>query len=83
MDAPEPITESSKMESGSKKKKKNNQPKKSYGGTKIASFRHKQEGFALEWSPHTLGRLASGSCDAHLMLYSPADENCSSFTKEI
>lgn len=64
------------------KKKKKNIPKKNYGGTKIAQFRHKQEGYAIEWSPSTYGRLASGSCDAHLMIYRPADENCSSFIKE-
>jgi len=50
--------------SAGKKKKKKNLPKKSYGGTKIAQFRHKTEGFAIEWSPLNCGRLASGSCDA-------------------
>ena len=30
----------------------------------------------------TFGRLATGSCDAHLWLYAPADENCSSWVKE-
>lgn len=64
------------------KKKKAAAAKKSYGGTKLAAFKHKDEGYALEWSPHTFGRLASGSCDAHLWLYTPADENCSSFIKE-
>ena len=47
-----------------KKKKKKNMPKKNYGGTKVAGFRHKQEGFAIEWSPLNCGRLATGSCDA-------------------
>ena len=68
------------MTTGKKKKKK--APKKTYGGTKIAQFRHKQEGYALEWSPLTFGRLASGSNDAMLWTYRPADENCSSFIKE-
>jgi hypothetical protein len=68
--------------SAGQKKKKKNLPKKNYGGTKIAQFRHKQEGYAIEWSPLTYGRLASGSCDAHLMIYRPADENCSAFIKE-
>ena len=38
--------------------------KKTFGNTKVASFKHKSEGFALEWSPFTFGRLASGTCDA-------------------
>lgn len=64
------------------KKKKAAAVKKTYGGSKITSFKHKDEGYALEWSPHSFGRLASGSCDAHLWLYVPADENCSTFIKE-
>lgn len=40
------------------------QPKKVFGNTKISQFKHKAEGYALEWSPHTYGRLASGTCDA-------------------
>lgn len=35
-----------------------------FKNTKISGFKHKVEGFALEWSPLTYGRLASGSCDA-------------------
>lgn len=65
-----------------KKKNKKNQPKKMHGGCKIAGFKHKSEGFALDWSPNTFGRLASGSCDAQLFVYTAADENCSSFVKE-
>lgn len=64
------------------KKRKAAAAKKTYGGSKLAAFKHKDEGYALEWSPHTFGRLASGSCDAHLWLYTPADENCSTFIKE-
>jgi ribosome assembly protein RRB1 len=38
--------------------------KKAYGGTKLASFKHSDEGYALDWSPFTWGRLASGGCNA-------------------
>lgn len=55
---------------------------KTFGNTKVAQFKHRTEGFALEWSPHTYGRLASGTCDAQLWLYQPADEGCSQFVKE-
>lgn len=43
--------------------------KKTFGGCKIAGFKHKSEGFALDWSPNTFGRLAVGTCDAQLWLY--------------
>ena len=56
--------------------------KKSFGGCKISSFKHKSEGYALDWSPLTYGRLASGTCDSQLWLYQAADETCSSFVKE-
>jgi ribosome assembly protein RRB1 len=42
----------------------NNSKKKSAGGNKLASFKHKDEGFALDWSPFTYGRLAAGTCNA-------------------
>lgn len=58
------------------------QKKNNYGGSKIAAFRNKAEGYALDWSPNTFGRLATGSNDASLMLYIPTDETCSSFVKE-
>ena len=61
-------------------KKKKEQ--KSFGGSKVASFKHNDEGFALDWSPLTFGRLASGGCNAQINLYRPADESCSSFIKE-
>ena len=56
--------------------------KKKYGGCKIAGFKNKQEGYALDWSPNTIGRLATGGNDASLNLYKAADETCSSFVKE-
>jgi ribosome assembly protein RRB1 len=43
--------------------------KKPCGGCKLAGFKHKFEGWALDWSPLTYGRLASGSNDAQLWLY--------------
>ena len=70
------------QEQPSKKKGKKKAPKKMHGGCKVAGFKHKSEGYALDWSPNTFGRLASGSCDAHLWIYTSADENCSSFVKE-
>ena len=54
----------------------------SYGGSKIASFKNRTEGFALDWSPNTFGRLAAGANDASLWLYTAADETCSAFVKE-
>lgn len=57
-------------------------PKKKYGGCKIAGFKNKQEGYAMDWSPNTLGRLATGSNDASLNLYKATDETCSTFVKE-
>jgi ribosome assembly protein RRB1 len=56
--------------------------KKAFASTKISSFKHKSEGYALEWSPSTFGRLASGNNDAQLNLYTSADETGSSFIKE-
>jgi len=61
---------------------KQQKQKKSYGGCKIASFKHKQEGYALDWSCNTFGRLAAGSNDAAIYLYKSTDESCSSFVKE-
>lgn len=36
----------------------------SFGGSKIASFKNADEGYALDWSPLTLGRLAAGCCNS-------------------
>jgi len=76
-----PVEDDETVPTNSKKKKKK-VAKKTFGGCKIAGFKHKSEGFALDWSPNTFGRLASGSCDAQLWVYVPADQNCSSFIKE-
>lgn len=76
-----PVQEEETLPSSSKKKKKA-KAKKVHGGCKIAGFKHKSEGYALDWSPSTFGRLASGSCDAQLWVYAAADQNCSSFVKE-
>lgn len=54
----------------------------SFGGSKLASFKYTDEGYALDWSPLTYGRLAAGSCNSQIYLYQPADENCSAFVKE-
>ena len=40
------------------------QKTKQTGGSKIAGFKHADEGFALDWSPLTLGRLAAGCCNS-------------------
>lgn len=77
-----PVQEEETIPTSSKKKKKKTAAKKGHGGCKLAGFKHKSEGYAIEWSPSTFGRLASGSCDANLMVYSAGDENCSYFTKE-
>jgi ribosome assembly protein RRB1 len=41
----------------------------SYGGSKISGFKNRAEGYALDWSPSTFGRLAAGANDASLWLY--------------
>jgi WD40 repeat protein len=56
--------------------------KKKFGACKVAGFKHKYDGWALDWSPSTYGRLASGSNDAQIHLYQAADENCSTFVEE-
>ena len=55
---------------------------KNFGGSKLASWKHKSEGYALDWSPNTYGRLAAGNCSAELWLYQSADETGSTFVKE-
>ena len=41
----------------------------------LSQFQHDSEGFALGWSPHTLGLFATGSCDKKIFFYTLADEN--------
>jgi ribosome assembly protein RRB1 len=60
-----------------------NKAKKPLGGNKLAGFKHADEGYALDWSPLKLGRLAAGCCNSQIWLYTPADEGCSSFVKEL
>jgi len=67
-----PVEDSELVPTGSKKKKKN-KTKKQFGGCKIAGFKHKSEGYGLEWSPNTFGRLAAGTCDSQLWIYTPSD----------
>ena len=55
--------------------------KKVFSNCKLAGFKHQSEGYALEWSPSTFGRLASGNNDAQLNLYESADATGSSFVK--
>ena len=59
-----------------------NTQKRNYGGCKVAGFKQRSEGYALDWSPNTFGRLASGANDSSLWLYTSADETCSAFVKE-
>lgn len=48
----------------------------------LNSFTFPQEGFGLEWSPHTLGRLQAGSCDGNINVIQTGDEYCAAFQKE-
>lgn len=38
--------------------------KKNFGGSKLAAFKNKDEGYALDWSPFIYGRLAAGCCNS-------------------
>ena len=42
-------------------------------GSPMFSFRHQQEGFALDWSPVSSGRLASGDCLHHIHIWDMQD----------
>jgi len=53
---------------------------KKHGGCKIAGVKHKTEGFALDWSPFTLGRLASGACNSQVYVYGRSGD---SFVQEM
>ena len=52
------------------KAKSNTMAKKKYASL-ISKFKHKVEGYALDWSPLRLGLLASGGCDKNIYLYEP------------
>jgi len=41
-----------------------NKNRKPLGGNKLAGFKFPDEGYALDWSPLTFGRLAAGSCNS-------------------
>lgn len=45
----------------------------------IQFFKHKAEGYALDWSPLKLGLLASGGCDNNIFLYEPTDKDFTGF----
>lgn len=66
----------------SKEGKKKKDAAKPHGGSLVSRFKFPDEGFALDWSPLTYGRLASGSCNSQIYVCAPSDENCSSFTLE-
>lgn len=48
----------------SKDGKKKKEAAKPHGGSLVGRFKLPDEGFALDWSPLSYGRLASGSCNA-------------------
>lgn len=50
------------------KSKSNVLPQKKYTSL-VNRFKHKVEGYALDWSPLVKGLLASGSCDSTIYLY--------------
>jgi ribosome assembly protein RRB1 len=54
-----------------KHKSKSNTMSKGKYSSLISKFKHKQEGYALDWSPLRLGLLASGGCDKNIFLYEP------------
>lgn len=35
--------------------------------------KHKTEGFAMDWNPHTTGQFLSGSCDSTILLWEPVE----------
>jgi len=41
----------------------------------LQKFEHRMEGFAIQWSPHSVGLLASGNCNKEIFFYKPVDEN--------
>jgi len=53
------------------------------GNPLIKTFKHNDEGFALEWSPFNNGIFASGSNDKKIYLYRPLSEGFSDWAKDI
>ncbi|XP_015889184.1 protein HEAT STRESS TOLERANT DWD 1 [Ziziphus jujuba] len=43
-----------------------------YNQAPLAKFRHKDEGYAIDWSPLVTGRLLSGDCKNYIHLWEPA-----------
>lgn len=41
--------------------------------TPLYTSKHKQEGFAMDWSPVAEGRLVTGDCAKHIHLWEPAE----------
>ena len=62
-------------------KKKAERKAKTIDLSPISHFKHNYEGYGLEWSPHKLGLLASGSNNGGLQFYMPKDASCSMFEK--
>lgn len=63
-------------------KNKNSKDQKKKQSFLTKSFKHSNEGFALNWSPLKKGLLASGSLDRKIFLYQSADENMSDFVRQ-
>ena len=74
------LTEAIKRVEKKSKAKSNTMSKKKYSSL-ISKFKHKQEGFALDWSPIKLGLLASGGCDSLIHMYEPTSADLSDFIK--
>jgi len=72
-DLTEPLTAVSDSKAMTEYTKKQNQyPLFQFNG-------HQSEGFAVDWSPQSLGRLATGDCSGNIHVWS-VDENHSSWT---
>lgn len=72
------VSEAIKRVDKKHKSKSNTMAKKKYPCL-IQAFKHKAEGFALDWSPLKHGLLASGGCDGNIFLYEPTDSSFTGF----
>lgn len=70
------IDKMGKKDKKDKKRKKKKSKKNKY---KISGFKHQQEGYALDWSYHKKGLLASGGQDGQIFTYSPSDQSFSNW----